>query len=413
MSAWLRRRRAEQFLQREYVLQRDNVLRAVRGKLAREGIHLDDADLDAFYNQAWHGVYGQILEGVQVENPPGLLVRVTYCRAIDEYRKLHVARRADEVEVAEHGLDPDTAQHLDDEAKLRQFTEGLRDRLSRRECEAATLCYLLGLSRPEAAERLGVEPKRMEKIMDAVSKKVGEFVRDIEAGAWCERRGSLMRAYALGVLDPEGERHRLAREHLGACSGCRAYVRSLRGLGAALPPVGLPLGGGGLLEPVLRLLDGVRDLLGAKLAIPATAKLATAAVVVTTGAGGVVAARPTPPAQAPASAPRAVATPAAPVLRARPGAVAPAARPRRARPSSKRIRPRPRPVAKRASRRAPNPVATPAPTPAPTAVAAPPSQPVATAVAPPAPRPAPTAAPPVATPAPDPAEFSFESAQGG
>ena len=40
--------------------------------------------------------------------------------------------------------------------------------------------------------------------MDAVSKKVGGFVRHIEAGAWCDSRRSLMNAYAFGVLDREG-----------------------------------------------------------------------------------------------------------------------------------------------------------------------------------------------------------------
>jgi len=408
VSSWLRRRRAERLLEREYHAQRDNVLRAVRGKLTREGIHLDDADLDAFYNQAWHGVYGQLLDGVHIENPPGLLVRVTYCRAVDEYRKLHVARRADGDEIAERGMDPDAAQRLDDEAKLQQFVEGLKDRLSPRECEAATLCYLLGFSRPEAAQRLGVEPKRMEKIMDVVSKKVGEFVRDIEAGAWCERRGSLMRAYALGVLDPDGERHVLARQHLGSCSGCRAYVRSLRGLGAVLPPVGLPFGGGGLLEAVQRLLDGVRELLGAKLAAPVAAKVATGCVVVAAGGGAVVAVGPaaTPATPAPH---RAEVVRATPVPTATPVATTPlsATPPAAARERHKRRREAASPRRRRAVPRA---AATPAPvrvaTPVPTATVAPPA---------PTPPPASTPAPaPPAEPAPAAArapteEFSFES----
>lgn len=414
MSAWLRQRRAQQTLEREYVAQRENVLRAVRSKLNRDGIHLDDADLDAFYNQAWHGVYGQLLEGARIANPPGLLVRVTYCRAVDEYRKLHVTRRADHEEVADRGIDPDAAQQVDDEAKLQQFVEGLKDRLSPRECEAATLCYLLGFSRPEAAERLGVEPRRMEKIMDAVSKKVGEFVRDIEAGEWCERRGSLMRAYALGVLDPDGERYVLAREHLDACSSCRAYVRNLRGLGAVLPPVGLPLGGDGLglLEPLARLLDGLRDLAGAATASPATAKIATGLVLVAAGGGAVVAAAPpaattpraaTPigtPTSAPAFLPRTLsATP--------PRATAEPPRERRGRAKTKprartkpttprrRVVARQRPVATRTA--VPTAVPSAAPIPAATVVAA-------------APKPAPTALAERRPAAPVNGEFTFERA---
>jgi hypothetical protein len=87
----------------------------------------------------------------------------------------------------------------------------------------------------------------MEKIMDSVSKKVGGFVRDIESGLWCDRRRSLLNAYAFGVLDPDGERYPLAVSHLGECAGCRAYVRSVRGLAALVPPVAVPvqLAGGG------------------------------------------------------------------------------------------------------------------------------------------------------------------------
>src|SRR5438552_2117706 len=49
-------------------------------------------------------------------------------------------------------------------------------------------------------------------------------------------QGSLMRGLAYGILDPAGERHRLALIHTSACPACRAYVASLRGLAALLPP---------------------------------------------------------------------------------------------------------------------------------------------------------------------------------
>src|SRR3712207_6769548 len=132
----------------------------------------------------------------------------------------------------------------------------MRDRLTARECQAATLCYLHDYTRPEAARLMGVEPKRMDKIMDGVSKKVGDLVRAIAAGRWCHERGSLMRAYAFGVLAEDGERRRLAGDHLAGCPGCRAYVRSLRGLSAALPPVALPVGGGAMLDQLRALLEG-------------------------------------------------------------------------------------------------------------------------------------------------------------
>ena len=244
----LRRRRADEALARSYEALRREVLAGVRARLARRGVVLPDADLDAFYNQAWQGLYDQLVAGREVRNPAGFLVVVCERRAVDELRRLHGDRRADGEEAAALGHDEDHAARMDDRARLRQFVEGMRDRLTARECQAAALCYLHDFSRAEAAALLGVEPRRMEKIMDGVSKKVGAFVRAIEAGRWCEERGSLMRAYAYGVLAEEGGRRRLAGEHLAACPGCRAYVRGLRGLSAALPPVALPLRGDGAAE---------------------------------------------------------------------------------------------------------------------------------------------------------------------
>jgi hypothetical protein len=49
-----------------------------------------------------------------------------------------------------------------------------------------------------------------------------------------------MRGLAFGVHDPGGERYRLAQLHYRGCPACRAYVLSLRGLAAVLPPLALP-----------------------------------------------------------------------------------------------------------------------------------------------------------------------------
>ena len=133
--------------------------------------------------------------------------------------------------------------------------EGLRGRLSERELQAAALCYLQGLSRAEAAARMGISEPRMRKLMEGpgpgrpgVAGKVGELVETIRGGGWCEEQGSLMRGLAFGILDPEGERYRLAIAHRRECPACRAYVLSLRGLAAVLPVPFLPgvLGAGAL-----------------------------------------------------------------------------------------------------------------------------------------------------------------------
>jgi hypothetical protein len=46
-----------------------------------------------------------------------------------------------------------------------------------------------------------------------------------------------MRAYAFGILDPDGGRYALAVAHTRDCPACRAHVAALRGLASVLPPL--------------------------------------------------------------------------------------------------------------------------------------------------------------------------------
>ena len=215
------------------------------------------ADLEACYSHAWQGLYAAVLDGAQIDDPRAWLTLVTYRRAIDEHRSRRAiafasASRAGSVERqakatsanTDAGAERDLAAQLDDRARLRQLFEALRTRLSAREREAATLCYLQGFSRAEAAARMGLSESRMRKLMDGrgsgapgVSAKLGALAQTIDEGDWCEQQGSLMRGLAFGILDPRGERHRLATLHREACPACRAYVLSLRGLAATVPPV--------------------------------------------------------------------------------------------------------------------------------------------------------------------------------
>ncbi len=265
----LHRYRAERLLRSEFAGLRSKVLAIVRSQLRAKGVALDRADLESCYAQAWHGLYATVLGGEQVENPSAWLVLVTFRRAIDESRsaaRVKVGRAAPSAALeadraakkrragAGFGREwhvgvshPDLAAELDDRARLRQVFEGLRARLSARECEAASLCYLQGLSRAEAAERMGIAEARMRKLMEGapgrpgVAGKFAELLATIKAGGWCEQQSSLMRAYAFGILDPDGERHGLAAAHCRECPACRAHVASLRGLAAVLPPLPLSL----------------------------------------------------------------------------------------------------------------------------------------------------------------------------
>lgn len=240
----LRRYRAERLLRTEFDAMRESVLGAVRARLRATGATLDEGDLEACYSQAWQGLYAEILRGQEIESPAGWLVLVTYRRAIDEQRR---RRPSAELAADAAGAERDIAAELDDRAKLRQLIEGLRADLSERERQAATLCYLQGLTRDQAAQRMGIAPKRMQKLMEGrgdgrpgVAAKVAALTESISQGRFCEEHASLMRAFAFGVLDPEGQRHRIALAHRDACPSCRAYVLSLRGLASVLPPVFIP-----------------------------------------------------------------------------------------------------------------------------------------------------------------------------
>jgi RNA polymerase sigma factor (sigma-70 family) len=253
----LLRYRAERLLRRDFPGLRPRVTAMVRSRLRASGVTLDAADLDACYAQAWHGLYLALSRGEQIEDLTAWLVLVTFRRAIDECRARGRLQAACEERGAERLADlapaartPDIAAELDDRDRLRQLLEALNGRLSPRERRAASLCYLQGLSRSQAAQRMGVSEARMRKLMDGsrgkpgVAAKMSVLLETIGAGGWCEQQGSLMRAYAFGILDPQGERHRLALVHLRECPACRAFVLSLRGLAAILPPLPLPPGAG-------------------------------------------------------------------------------------------------------------------------------------------------------------------------
>jgi DNA-directed RNA polymerase specialized sigma24 family protein len=261
----LRRYRAERLLRGEFEGLRWRVIGAVEHRLRATGSELDRCDLESCYAAAWQGLYMTMLEGSEIANPAGWLVVATFRRAVDERRARTRAHRdgqrtpigacvtsrgdGEDRGTADVADERDLAAQLDDRDLLRQLFEGLRGRLSVREREAAVLCYLQGLTRAEAAARMGVSEPRMRKLMEGrgpgspgVAGKVGALVASIRDGDWCEEQGSLMRALAFGVLEPRGERHKLALAHALACPGCRSYVASLRGLAAVLPPVLAPLG---------------------------------------------------------------------------------------------------------------------------------------------------------------------------
>lgn len=232
---------ADRVIEAEYEEFKADVLRTVAGKLAATKIRFAGLDMDGFYNQAWYGLYSKLQDGQEIENRKGLLIQMTYRRAIDEYRTLHPDRHADPEVLETVGSEQPIVETLDQQREFKQFVEGMRSSLNQRELQAATLCYVYGLSRPEAAERVGVRPKRMEKIMDEVSRKLRPVLASIKDGNWCEDRATLINQYALGALEPGSEQYEEAVRHLDECPGCRRHVLGARGLAAVTIPAGLAL----------------------------------------------------------------------------------------------------------------------------------------------------------------------------
>lgn len=232
---------ADEVIGAEYDAFKDEVTRTVAGKLSASKIRFADLDMDGFYNQAWYGLYTKLQDNQQIENRKGLLIQMAYRRAIDEYRTLHPDRQADPVVLETLGVDNPIEETIDQQQEFKHFVEGMRSELNQRELQAATLCYVYGMSRPEAAEQVGVRPKRMEKIMDEVSRKMRPVLASIKEGTWCEDRAVLINQFALGALDPESTDYREAIDHLEGCSGCRRHVMGTRGLTAVTIPSALML----------------------------------------------------------------------------------------------------------------------------------------------------------------------------
>jgi RNA polymerase sigma factor (sigma-70 family) len=306
--ASLRRYRAERLLREQFRSLRASVLSDVRLGLRASGTELDERDLEACYAQAWQGLYAATLEGQEIANPPGWLRTVTRRRAIDQQRAYLRGRPAGAVAdrartreafatpAREPAAETDVAGQLDCRTELGHLFEAVRLRLNEREQQAFALCYLQGLSRAEAARQMGVSEARLRKLIDGAgrgrggaSAKVAALAATIRRGGWCAEQGSLMRALAYGVLDPEGERHRVALIHTSSCPACRAYVASLRGLAALVPPAPallLGLSRAGLSAGVARARSAIGAAHGAGTSVTAGSAAAASGAAGAGAAGG-------------------------------------------------------------------------------------------------------------------------------
>jgi DNA-directed RNA polymerase specialized sigma24 family protein len=256
--------RFERVIAEHYESLKPEVLATVRGKLAVDSLHPDPADLDAAYNAAWHALYERSREhGEEVGNLGGWLATITYRRAIDDVRRARMKYRAP-VSVGEGfsqlGYEHDLDAEIADRQRYHQWLMSVRLRLNAREQQAVSLCVLHEHSRRDASDIMGIDIKRLDKIMVAANKKLGGLLEAISRGEWCEDQRSLIKAYAFGLHEEGGERHALAVAHVMECQACAAYVRSLRGLAIAVPAPavlsGAAAAGGGVLGGLSALFSG-------------------------------------------------------------------------------------------------------------------------------------------------------------
>ena len=206
-------------------------------KLSARDMHLDRSDVEEAYCLAWHGVCEQIARGVTVASLKGMLVEVTWRRAVENWREMHSGEQV-VLDAEEHILEVDFDQRLDDQAKLQRLLRRVKGRLSPQECQVISLCWLHGYTRPEARALLGIKDEvRMQKLMDRASKKVGGIVAAIEArGCGGDEWSQMLRSYALGTIDEQHSDYRRAHEHVEDCASCRRYVVGLRRVAAIVPP---------------------------------------------------------------------------------------------------------------------------------------------------------------------------------
>ncbi len=228
-----------------YVALMGDVLRITESRLSRRHIDLDRKDVEAAYNQAWHGVCQRIARGEGVENLTGLLVDITYKRSLDIYRQCHEAMHTDDGLEGVDGLESratsgDLAEQADDRGKLMGLFERLKGRLNTNERKAITLCILHGYSRAEAAKVLGIPEPTFQRIIDAAWKKVASVATGLDGrGCGDDEWARALRSFALGLIDEDHRDYHRISEHVQKCESCRRYVQGLRGLSAVMPPLGL------------------------------------------------------------------------------------------------------------------------------------------------------------------------------
>jgi RNA polymerase sigma factor (sigma-70 family) len=221
-------------LEREYVEHREAVLAMLRAEFPRLRDH------EELYQEAWAELLEQRARGGETSRMRGLLKTIAWRRARDRLRR----RRPEPVDptspIVAMAADPEDqpdvqAQLRLDGAVVRQIVE----RLEPRQAAVLKLRFDWGLDAREIQQRLGVTPKRLEKIITEAYKTVAAELELTDGEtAWSRKQRSLLLACEVGLASAE-QRAR-AQRMVDTDPACRAMLRemraALRDVAVALPP---------------------------------------------------------------------------------------------------------------------------------------------------------------------------------
>jgi len=222
-------------VERDYVAHRGTVLAMLRADFRRLPDH------EEIYQEAWTETLEIRARGETVANTAGLLRTIAWRRARDRARKS-----------VPYSLDPSSSifesQHDDssppeEQAQLRLDAAAIRqiiDSLDPRHAAVLKLRFDHHLDATEIQRRLGVSPKRLEKLVTEAYKRVqAQLGSDASSGdsPWARRQRSLLLVCEMGMASTE-QRAR-AQKMVDEDPICRAMLREMRttleGVAAVLP----------------------------------------------------------------------------------------------------------------------------------------------------------------------------------
>jgi RNA polymerase sigma factor (sigma-70 family) len=234
---------------------------------------LSPADLEDVYQGAWLSI---VRTDAEVRDVDDYVYRAVHSQGLMELRR---RRRRPVVPLEEHG---DSADLPAPEASLREpvddttaspeeraetavmaaWAHDLLEDLSSRQRSVVKLRWGWGLSRREIAGLLGISEKAVKRDLESSGRRLSQEVAEFRAGHWCERRRSVVTAYALDLLSPA--RAARAEAHLRACSGCRELVHELRRraddvAAVSAPPLLAEPVAHGPLDALAGVVDGARS----------------------------------------------------------------------------------------------------------------------------------------------------------